>query len=286
VIGAEGDIGKVQFMMNDEEEEAVVSEDLTTNGSSSGDLDLEFDEFGSWVSWFCSMKGNEFFCEVDEDYMRDGFNLSGLSGMVPHYEYALDLLLDPSFSSSMGGSGMRLNDQVLTAAQEAELETAAEVLYGLIHARYVITAKGLATMLEKYKCCDFGRCPRVLCHGQPCLPVGTSDVPRQSTVKLFCPGCEDVYYPRSKYHGNIDGAYFGTTFPHLFMMTYPQLRPDRRREGYVPRVFGFRISPLAQAGRVQVQEGENQNGKKNKRELDTRSDKQQHQSSEIGDAKV
>jgi hypothetical protein len=46
-------------------------------------------------------------------------------------------------------------------------------------------------------------------------------------VKLFCPKCEDVYYPRSKYHGNLDGAYFGTTFAHLFQLTYPQLRPQK-----------------------------------------------------------
>ena len=54
-------------------------------------------------------------------------------------------------------------------------------------------------MYEKYKTCEFGRCPRVLCNGQPCLPVGTCDVPRQSTVKIFCPKCQDIYYPRSKY---------------------------------------------------------------------------------------
>lgn len=34
------------------------------------------------------------------------------------------------------------------------------------------------------------------------------------------PLCQDIYFPRSKYQGNIDGAYFGTTFPHLFLMTY------------------------------------------------------------------
>jgi hypothetical protein len=26
--------------------------------------------------------------------------------------------------------------------------------------------------------------------------VGTSDLPGQSTVKVFCPKCEDIYYPR------------------------------------------------------------------------------------------
>lgn len=57
--------------------------------------------------------------------------------------------------------------------------------------------------LEKYKNYDFGRCPRVYCCGQPCLPVGQSDIPRSSTVKIYCPKCEDIYYPRSKYQGSI-----------------------------------------------------------------------------------
>ena len=41
---------------------------------------------------------------------------------------------------------------------------------------------------------------------------------------------------------DIDGAYFGTTFPHLFLMTYPTLRPMAAPlPVYVPRIFGFRI---------------------------------------------
>ncbi|XP_049401144.1 putative casein kinase II subunit beta-4 [Solanum stenotomum] len=207
---------------SDEESESD-SEESDVSGSDGDDT--------SWISWFCNLRGNEFFCEVDDDYIQDDFNLCGLSGQVPYYDYALDLILD--VESSHG--------DMFTEEQNELVESAAEMLYGLIHVRYILTSKGMAAMLEKYKNYDFGRCPRVYCSGQPCLPVGQSDIPRSSTVKIYCPKCEDIYYPRSKYQGNIDGAYFGTTFPHLFLMTYGHLKPQKPTQNYVPRVFGFKI---------------------------------------------
>lgn len=198
------------------------SEESDVSGSDGDDT--------SWIAWFCSLKGNEFFCEVDDEYIQDDFNLCGLSSQVPYYDYALDLILD--VESSHGDT--------FTEEQNELVESAAEMLYGLIHARYILTGKGMAAMLEKYKNYDFGRCPRVYCCGQPCLPVGQSDISRSSTVKIFCPKCEDVYYPRIK-NQDIDGAYFGTTFPHLFLMTYPHLKPQKPSQRYTPRIFGFKI---------------------------------------------
>ncbi|XP_006345542.1 putative casein kinase II subunit beta-4 isoform X2 [Solanum tuberosum] len=201
-----------------DEESETDSEESDVSGSDGDDT--------SWISWFCNLRGNEFFCEVDDDYIQDDFNLCGLSSQVPYFDYALDLILDVESSHE---------------EQNELVESAAEMLYGLIHVRYILTSKGIAAMLEKYKNYDFGRCPRVYCSGQPCLPVGQSDIPRASTVKIYCPKCEDIYYPRSKYQGNIDGAYFGTTFPHLFLMTYGHLKPQKPTQNFVPRVFGFKI---------------------------------------------
>ncbi|KAJ4912524.1 Casein kinase II subunit beta' [Raphanus sativus] len=215
----------------DPRSKATISDDVSDTDSEESEVSGSEGEDTSWISWFCNLRGNEFFCEVDDDYIQDDFNLCGLNHQVPYYDYALDLILDVDFSQ-----GERFTDE-----QNELVESAAEMLYGMIHARYILTSKGLASMLDKYKNYDFGRCPRVYCCGQPCLPVGQSDIPRSSTVKIYCPKCEDVYYPRSKYQGNIDGAYFGTTFPHLFLMTYGHLKPQKAAQSYVPRVFGFKL---------------------------------------------
>lgn len=149
-----------------------------------------------------------------------------------YYDFALDLLLDEESQQ----------EDLLTEEQHEMVESAAELLYGLIHARFILTARGLAAMLEKFKAGEFGKCPRVLCAGQGCLPVGQSDLHGQASVKIFCPKCEDIYFPRSKYQVNIDAAYFGTTFPHLFLLTYGSMKPARAASAqrYVPRIFGFR----------------------------------------------
>lgn len=101
--------------------------------------------------------------------------------------------------------------------------------------------------VDKYKKADFGRCPRVLCYGQPLLPVGLSDTAYQKAVKLYCPRCEDIYSPKSSRHGTIDGAYFGSTFPHMLFMVHPQMVPAKSVSPGIGGATGASASATASA---------------------------------------
>lgn len=64
--------------------------------------------------------------------------------------------------------------------------------------------------------------------------------------------------PSSRFHG-VDGAFFGTTFPHLLFQCYKDLAPapvtqvdDTRKPPhariYTPRIYGFKVSEHAKSG--------------------------------------
>ena len=198
----------------------------------------------SWITWYCSLRGNELYCEIDEQYIQDKFNLTGLMEMVPNYRHAMDMILDFE------------HDEEIPDDKVQEVEHSAEVLYGLIHARYILSPRGLGRMLEKYHLGDFGTCPRVYCDGQHCLPIGLSDVLGDATVKLFCPRCNEVYIPRQSRHQHVDGAYFGTTFPHMLFAVHPEFRPPQDPPKFEPRIYGFKVHESAYAHMLSKRERE------------------------------
>ncbi|ORY83065.1 casein kinase II beta subunit [Protomyces lactucae-debilis] len=196
---------------------------------------------GGFVDWILSSRGGEFFCDIDAEYMTDRFNLTGLSAEVPNFQIAYDLICDTT-------------DIEVNFSEEGGYAAYGRHLYGMIHARYILTPRGLQKMLEKYKQGDFGVCPRFLCHSQHLLPIGPSDLPSIASVQTYCPHCEDLYTPKSKRHANIDGAYFGTTFPHMLLQLNSAMMPAKSEERYVPKIFGFRVHESSQIHRKQDQD--------------------------------
>ncbi len=77
-------------------------------------------------------------------------------------------------------------------------------------------------MKEKFVSGKFGACPRVLCERSNVLPLGMSEDLRTSRVKVYCPKCEEVYIPKKKCP-DVDGAYFGCSFPNIFLLVFDRI---------------------------------------------------------------
>eukprot|EP00917_Polyrhabdina_sp_WS-2016_P029426 GHVP01062724.1.p1 GENE.GHVP01062724.1~~GHVP01062724.1.p1 ORF type:complete len:259 (+),score=29.60 GHVP01062724.1:42-779(+) len=205
---------------------------------STSDEYEDYDEQAEtpWIEWFCSLKGNEFLVEVDEDFVRDDFNLTGLHKLVSHYSRALDMILDADD-----------DDDYVSEDQMSVYESDAEVLYGLIHARFILTNRGQSLMAELYMNEQYGSCPNVLCNKMPVLPVGLHTFPHQSKACVYCHQCNEIYHPKSRNLANIDGSFFGTTFPHLFLMQQSGIQsqapiPRNPDVAFVPTIFGFKVA--------------------------------------------
>lgn len=110
----------------------------------------------TWISWFCSLPGHEYYCEVTEDFIEDDFNLTGLNSMVPFWKEAMEMVLDVEPGTSpKDGSCDRDEVHCVKADEETSkipdvsiVEASAELLYGLVHQRYILTRMGLQAMVR------------------------------------------------------------------------------------------------------------------------------------------
>ena len=93
---------------------------------------MDEDSSEGWINWFCDLEGHDFFIEVDEDYITDSFNLFGLKAIIPRYDEALEMILSPDTPES----------EDLKNQNFLDLYQSAMDLYGLIHARFILSAKG------------------------------------------------------------------------------------------------------------------------------------------------
>ena len=224
-----------------EDEDALIEENENSSSSSSGedsnnDKRFPVEEPIDWIHWFCKLKGNEYFVEVDEDFIKKEENLEGIKT-----KNFIKIIL----------SEKNTKDFNLTKELLLELQDIREI-YGFIHKRFINTPEGLGLMREKFINGVFGYCPRMLCNKQVVLPVGLSEDMRYSQVKVFCPLCQEVYKPRDIFYGYSDkkiikfdlpdGVFFGTSFPQTFLMHFPDLDPRINAPlRYIPKIYGFRI---------------------------------------------
>jgi hypothetical protein len=68
-------------------------------------------------------------------------------------------------------------------------------------------------------------------------PLDRPPPPYPPPFVLFCSNSssQDIFYPKSSRAASIDGAYFGTTFPHLFLLNRPNLIPMQPTTAFIPR---------------------------------------------------
>lgn len=181
----------------------------------------------SFAEWLTSLKKYKFFVIVDHDYLMDNFNYFGLKKYFDRFPEA-QVVIRGSYKPRI--------------EEDPDLLKQAIHLYGLIHARYLVTLDGIGDMKEKFSDGEFPKCPRYLCNGHSCLPYGTSEIYGENTLKLFCPSCCDVYDMYIPLYQNIDGAFFGPNYVHILKQRYRTVTPSKPLKELVPRVFGFKMS--------------------------------------------
>jgi casein kinase II subunit beta len=220
-----------------ENKDDLIQEDESDDDSKS-DKRFPVEEPNDWIHWFCKLKGNEYFVEIDEDFLKNKENLTGIK-----CNKFMKTLLSEKPSPTI---------KELTREIIEDLSELREV-YGLIHKRFINTPLGLGLIREKFLDGVYGYCPRILCNKQVLLPVGLSEDMRYSQVKVFCPLCQEVYKPTDIFYGEQigkklykfdlpDGVFFGTSFPQTFLLHFPDLDPRiTNNEKYIPKLYGFRI---------------------------------------------
>jgi casein kinase II subunit beta len=169
----------------------------------------------SWLDSFLDQPSSDWFCRVPISFARDGFNTYGLRIDQSHAKRAFSQLLGASTSQDESSDSF-------DSDSEDEIEKCTELIFGLVHARYIFTTEGITEMYRKWQAGTFGTCPRCSCQNEHLLPVGMTDRPGVDTVKLYCAKCRQIY-EADEHHAALDGAYFSKSFPHYFLMEVKQM---------------------------------------------------------------
>lgn len=181
---------------------------------------------------------NPYFCKIETSFMADKFNLAGIEFYARNQADALSIIL----------SGTSKDISCKSRQQMEE----ATIIYGMIHARYILTSAGLSQIGAKYDRGVYGYCPRVHCSNQKLLPLGLCSLPNVAAISHYCCSCEDVYSLPWMHNSfpSADSAFFGRTYVYLFFKKYPHKLPTTKLETYIPRIYGFKVKKYSDEDKV------------------------------------
>lgn len=191
----------------------------STSSSDYSHSDTDEESEDTWISNFLKKTENIGLLPIQESFLQDKFNLVGLLKNIPNLSRCFDTIRNISSSKYSNEDA---------------------VLYYLLHQRYILSTNGMAKMLERITKKYYGECRRMGCEDYPLIPLGLSNNPAISSVKLYCHNCNNVFDPNNSL-SDLDGCSFGNTFAHLLVMTYKETFQKKKYGNYIPRIFGFRI---------------------------------------------
>eukprot|EP00656_Telonema_subtile_P024674 TRINITY_DN2684_c0_g1_i2.p1 TRINITY_DN2684_c0_g1~~TRINITY_DN2684_c0_g1_i2.p1 ORF type:complete len:223 (-),score=59.05 TRINITY_DN2684_c0_g1_i2:291-959(-) len=207
---------------------------ISMSDSSSSDYSDE----ESAIEWLLAQPGNHLLVRVDEDYIEDSFNLYGLNKIIPNFRDTLRLLLTTAEDAEIC-----MEDDWIGPGYQSLLD-----LYGLIHARYILTTPGLNKMRRKLQNSAYGTSPNF--PEERVLPMGISDCLRAAPPVGYNITRGEVV-PMPSWGDRLDGAYFGTTSHNLLLMLNPSLHGPQgwplkgtlhpNNTEFTPKIFGFKV---------------------------------------------
>jgi casein kinase II subunit beta len=150
---------------------------------------------------FVDTSASSWLVEIDDYYLESSVSYQDLSRKVSHYPRAADIV-----------KGRRLDVSGISKDYVTKLGSATAKLYGLLHARFLLTGEGVDKLSQKVAAGIYGVCPRVACGDANLLPMGLTGEPGIATVKRWCLKCHDIYENQS----DLDAAYFGPDLPVMF----------------------------------------------------------------------
>lgn len=172
-----------------------------------------------WILNFMALKENRYLEIIEDSFLRDKFNLTGLSEKLLDFENSYSNILHSTNS---------------------DITTNEESTYLMIHQRYVFSRIGADSVLGRVMNKDYGTCQRYGCENISLIPSGLSCDYGIHKTMVYCYSCKNLFIPKGCLR-NIDGCAWGKGYANFLILTFPENFPKKKNFIYQPRLFGFRI---------------------------------------------